>query len=163
MKFESSAAQEVLVRRNFQIPVLFFYVLFFVGAFLSLSIGTLYMCLYVRPGSSLHKQGIFKKAATIVDTSIQSSSVLSLSSLVVKQNLLFSFLFQFIVQNIDFFFISFFFPCKKSGQAQTRCQVCCNATLLTIHLSFCCQGFTDCTTFLQIFFTKQVAIIINAL
>ena len=94
-----------------------------------------HMSPYVRLDRSL-QAGIFKKAATIADTANQSSSV-SLSSLfMVGQKSLCSLLFYSFFKILIAFLFLLFLLSQAVELAQTRSQVCCNATFLTMHSLF---------------------------
>ena len=135
MEFESSDVREVLARQNFQIPCfIFFNYLLLVGCLhlVSWSIG-----IYVRVSMdrSFDKSGGGGESSN----NWQYSNAIFFSLIVViTPNLWAKVVFVLSVSihhlaywSLYHFFFSF---CHKwSKQAQTRCRVCWNATLLIIH------------------------------
>ena len=130
---------------------------------------SLLICTHISPRTYVwtvlyRSGGILEKAVTIVDMAIQSSAVLLSSSLVVRQKLLFSFLLQLIVWNIDWslVFASSFAVIRVSKLKSV-------VEFVTIQRSWwsirgCCWGqrFIDCTKFLWFFLLKQEAVVIDA-
>ena len=142
--------KEVLTRRNFQIPCFKFVNL------CCLLVGCLCLLInkYICAGKygqifALDKSGgISEKAATIGNTTMQSYSPISLtpSPLIFKQksSLLLLFYSSFNIL-VSLSFLLIILSQTEYKRAQTWCQVCHDAMLLTIHLSL--SSLTICELF----------------
>ena len=129
IEFESSAGQEVLAWRNFQIPCFKILILCWLGVFINR-----YICIAGRTyGQIFTIRGIFEKAARIGDTAMWSSSNSPSSSpLVIRQIVVFASVLIHRSKYWSLYCFFFFFCCKQSDQAQTRCQVITTQCYLVI-------------------------------